>query len=88
MSIFKEPDCIKGKTCGSYVTSLLYFVSFGVLGGLVMINLFIAVILDTFADSLESQQKETKLQTVFVWSEIWSQVRENFLLSKGFLTEL
>ena len=39
-----------------------------------MLNLFIAVILDTFSDSLESQKKEADLWSVFVWSEIWSQV--------------
>merc|ERR1719203_2100594 len=47
-------DCpyIPGETCGSAFAATAYFFSFGLFGALVMINLFIAVILDTFEDSL------------------------------------
>jgi len=71
-----SPDC-QGPTCGNSFQAGMFFITFGVIGSLVMINLFIAVILDTFDDSLESQKKEKDLKSVFIWSEIWSQVDTN-----------
>jgi len=72
----KDPYC-HGPTCGSALASSIFFMSFGVIGTLVMINLFVAVILETFEDSLESRKQEKLLQSVFIWSEIWSQVDTN-----------
>merc|ERR1719464_2259389 len=70
----EDCPCTPGETCGSETAATIYFVSFGLFGSLVMINLFIAVILDTFEDSLQLQKKEKSLSSVFVWSAIWSKV--------------
>jgi hypothetical protein len=69
-------ECIAGKTCGNSVEATVYFISFLFIGSLVMINLFIAVILDTFADSLELQKREKDLSPV------------NFKISKKIISDI
>jgi len=61
---------------------ILYFVSFFLLGALVMVNLFIAVILDSFNSEKEAIAREQELKTIKVWRAIW---QEYDTTSKGTL---
>jgi len=51
----------------------VYFMSFFLVGALVMINLFIAVILDSFNEEQEAIQREQELKTIKVWRAIWQE---------------
>jgi len=50
-----------------------YFCSFFFLGALVMINLFIAVILESFEEEKEAMKREQDLKTIKVWRVIWQE---------------
>jgi hypothetical protein len=49
----------------------IFFMSFFLLGALVMINLFIAVILDSFNEEKEAMAREKDLKMIKVWRTIW-----------------
>jgi len=49
----------------------IYFMTFFVVGSLVMINLFIAVILDLFDEEQRNQEKMNKLWAVKEWTRVW-----------------
>jgi len=51
----------------------VYFMSFFLVGALVMINLFIAVILDSFNEEQEAISREQELKTIKVWRAIWQE---------------
>jgi len=51
----------------------VYFMSFFLVGALVMINLFIAVILDSFNEEQEAISREQDLKTIKVWRAIWQE---------------
>jgi len=51
----------------------IYFMSFFLVGALVMINLFIAVILDSFNEEQEAISREQELKTIKVWRAIWQE---------------
>ena len=53
--------------------SVLFFVTFGICGTLVMINLFIAVILDTYVDNVEMEQRVEKLSVIHEWIDAWKE---------------
>lgn len=57
-----------------YYGTLFYFLTFFVFGGAVLLNLFIAVILDTFADNTEEVEKEKFLKPVFMWRNTWEEL--------------
>jgi len=57
--------------CGNMVVSVIYFVLFTILGGLLLVNLFIAVILDTYKDNVDFQDKLTRLTVLEHWRECW-----------------
>jgi len=57
-----------------YYGTLIYFLTFFVFGGAVLLNLFIAVILDTFADNTEEVEKEKFLKPVFMWRNTWEEL--------------
>jgi len=46
--------------CGSMWQAIIFFVSFGICGTIVLSNLFIAVILDTYSDNIEFEKKKLK----------------------------
>jgi len=50
-----------------------YFISFFLVGALIMINLFIAVILDSFSEEQEALEREQELKTIKVWRAIWQE---------------
>ena len=62
--------------CGHLWQSVLYFVSFGIFGTLFMINLFVAVILDTYVDNVEFEKKMDKLIVLNEWIAIWKEYDE------------
>merc|ERR1719317_1801388 len=51
----------------------VYFISFFLVGALIMINLFIAVILDSFSEEQEALEREQELKTIKVWRAIWQE---------------
>jgi len=57
--------------CGNPALAAVYFLSFNVFGSLVLINLFIAVILEMFTEGVESQKQEKYLKSVHVWKFLW-----------------
>merc|ERR1719397_898212 len=76
---FQPPNCpleddpaLNGNTkCGDPSLAAVYFLTFNVFGSLVLINLFIAVILDMFTEGVESQKQEKYLKSVHVWKFLW-----------------
>eukprot|EP00736_Rhodelphis_marinus_P006678 Rmarinus@m.195 len=48
--------------CGSDISATLYFVAFQVAGGFIMLNLFIAVILENFADFDSNDETENNIE--------------------------
>ena len=50
----------------------IYFISFFVVGTLVAINLFIAVVLDSFSENEELFSREDKFRIIRIWRDIWS----------------
>merc|ERR1719317_1687253 len=85
----QPPDCpltevdenlhsINGNTkCGNPTLAAIYFLSFNVFGSLILINLFIAVILDMFTEGVESQKQEKFLESVHVWKFLWEDLDHN-----------
>ena len=57
--------------CGNRALATIYFVSFGIFGTLVMINLFIAVIIDTYFDNIEIDMKMKRLAEVCICDRIF-----------------
>ncbi|ETO22344.1 voltage-gated cation channel, partial [Reticulomyxa filosa] len=49
----------------------LFFISFFIFGTAVLINLFIAVVLDSFQENKDSFAREEKLETIKVWRDLW-----------------
>jgi len=56
-----ESDADFEYECGSMALSTIYFVLFTIFGTLMLVNLFIAVILDTYKDNVDFQNKLVKL---------------------------
>ena len=50
----------------------MYFMSYFVVGTLVAINLFIAVVLDSFSENEELFNREDKFKILQIWRDIWS----------------
>merc|ERR1740123_1955750 len=49
----------------------VYFTSFFIVGTLVLVNLFIAVILDVFDDNKSLVEKEDQIESLFSWRDEW-----------------
>merc|ERR1719295_635504 len=50
----------------------MYFMSYFVVGTLVAINLFIAVVLDSFSENEELFKREDQFEIISIWRDIWS----------------
>ena len=50
----------------------LYYLFFMLFGGLVMVNLFIAVILENFSESTMSDERDAMLSRIAQWSAVWA----------------
>jgi hypothetical protein len=71
-------DILDGNTeCGNKTVAAIYFLTFSVFCSLVLINLFIAVILDMFTQGVESQKQEKFLKSVHVWKFLWEDLDHN-----------
>jgi len=57
--------------CGKFAVAVIYFVLFTIFGGLMLVNLFIAVILDTYKDNVDFQDKLLRLDTLEAWRAVW-----------------
>jgi len=58
--------------CGSMALSIIYFVLFTIFGTLMLVNLFIAVILDTYKDNVDFQDKLEDLEVLKgEWHQVW-----------------
>ncbi len=64
----QEPFCSGGATCGNEILSSIYFNSFMIIGSLVMINLFIAVILENFSSDGDKDINDAIAEFRDVWS--------------------
>ena len=58
-------------TCGNPLTAVAFFISFVIIGSYVMLNVFIAVILDAFAEDQATDQMEFNQQNVDDFVEVW-----------------
>ncbi|ETO20852.1 hypothetical protein RFI_16355 [Reticulomyxa filosa] len=58
-------------TCGNFGLAILFFVSFSIFCTLIMVNLFIAVILDTYADNIDFEKRMETLEIANVWVNAW-----------------
>eukprot|EP00485_Elphidium_margaritaceum_P010070 CAMPEP_0202692280 /NCGR_PEP_ID=MMETSP1385-20130828/6693_1 /ASSEMBLY_ACC=CAM_ASM_000861 /TAXON_ID=933848 /ORGANISM="Elphidium margaritaceum" /LENGTH=1814 /DNA_ID=CAMNT_0049347777 /DNA_START=122 /DNA_END=5566 /DNA_ORIENTATION=+ len=82
--------------CGSMPWAVIYFVLFSIFGTFVLINLFIAVILDTYVDNVEFEKKLLDLELMHEWKANWREKektrfgtkRKPFLPIKDFITTL
>ncbi|ETO07378.1 sodium channel protein type 9 subunit alpha [Reticulomyxa filosa] len=59
--------------CGHFGLAVAYFVSFSIFGTLVMVNLFIAVILDTYSDNIDFEKRMVKLEPAAQWLSVWKE---------------
>jgi len=62
--------------CGNLALSTVYFVLFTLLGTFVMVNLFIAVILDTYTDNVAFEHKMVRLELLNAWKAQWRAEQE------------
>ena len=58
--------------CGMYKTSIVFFLSFAIIVSLVFLNLFIAIILEGFEDTLNNEEKLFNQETTDYFREKWA----------------
>jgi len=58
---------------GNPSVAVIYFVVFQVGVAFVMINLFIAVILENFEESNQEEKGDSRLETIHGWAAVWNQ---------------
>ena len=69
-----KPDGTPGADCGSYIMSLLFFTSFNVFMGLIMMNVLVSVFLENF-DEIEEQEGFIINQTqIDKFQQIWTEL--------------
>ena len=68
--------------CGKPVAAVFFFISFGIFGTIVMLNLFIAVILDTYMDTNAFEAKMEKLDCIEEWISVWKESETKHLKKK------
>lgn len=64
-------ECRATDSCGSDLAPL-YFIAFMVVGALVMVNLFIAVILENFSNSGDDDIDDVTMDKIQKWADSWS----------------
>ena len=65
-----EPLNIMG--CGNRFLASIYFLSFMVMVSFIFLNLFIAIILESFDTSMDEEGLKVGDDTLSVFNEIWS----------------
>lgn len=68
--------------CGSMGWSVIYFVLFSIFGTFVLVNLFIAVILDNYVDNVEFEKKLVRLALLDDWREKWRNIEKELYKNK------
>jgi len=51
----------------------IFFMTFYFIGALILFNLFTAILLDTFGENKEDALQEEKLESVFMWRDLWKE---------------
>eukprot|EP00494_Astrolonche_serrata_P030218 UN30485 len=67
-----------GRECGEKGYSVAFFVTFGIFGTMVMINLFIAVILDVYKDNVELERNLQYLTPLEDWRAAWIETEKKW----------
>lgn len=76
---FCEPE---KKNCGSYLVAVIYLCSYLVISFLVIVNMYIAIILENFSQATEDEQQGLTQDDYVIFYEKW----ENYdLKAKGFI---
>lgn len=71
----RPPYCLNDDSCGTPFAPL-FFVSFSVISAMVVMNLFIAIILDNFSTTMRMDQSQLTMADLHRYTEIWSQFDE------------
>tara|TARA_B110001450_G_C17556841_1_gene455028 strand:+ start:43 stop:555 length:513 start_codon:yes stop_codon:yes gene_type:complete len=79
---FKEND-FTYLECGNEFVAYFYFISFMVIVSFVFLNLFVAIILESFNTSQDEEDLKIGQQTLDVFTEIWSKYDKK---GKGFIS--
>lgn len=66
-----EPLNIEG--CGSPMLATLFFISFMVIVSFIFLNLFIAIILESFESSQDDEGRKVGESTITIFNDFWSQ---------------
>jgi len=71
-TMVSEPYCSEAAgTCGSQAAPL-YFMSFTVVAAFVMTNLFLAIILDNFATTMQMDESQVTLSDLHRFADLWA----------------
>mmetsp|Transcript_22375 Transcript_22375/g.54652 ORF Transcript_22375/g.54652 Transcript_22375/m.54652 type:complete len:642 (-) Transcript_22375:252-2177(-) len=65
-------DCVESNGNCGFTYAPLYFVLFMVIGGLILVNLFVAIVLENFNHSIGSDSDKKRLEIVSLWRASWS----------------
>ena len=68
--------------CGNQLLAYIYFISFMIIVSFIFLNLFIAIILESFNTSQSEEGLKIGQQTLNVFSEVWSEFDKK---GKGFI---
>jgi hypothetical protein len=71
------PDCdpdVVGIACGAPLVAILYFVSFQLIGQFVMLNLFIAVVLENFHTTNEKRETSITPEMFNTFQDCWTSI--------------
>uniref|UniRef100_A0A7S3DJI7 Calcium-channel protein CCH1 n=1 Tax=Palpitomonas bilix TaxID=652834 RepID=A0A7S3DJI7_9EUKA len=76
--------------CGNIVVALIYFISFTFLGTFIILNLFIAVILDNFSEAVKNDNAALPKDNLQSFAEAWAEFDHNAnrLISREHLFDL
>jgi len=66
----EDPDCASKHTCGNPI-SPIYWVTFIVIGACVMLELFLAVILENFGNADDEMEFGEVLKQMELWRDVW-----------------
>eukprot|EP01062_Namystynia_karyoxenos_P001522 TRINITY_DN1051_c1_g1_i1.p1 TRINITY_DN1051_c1_g1~~TRINITY_DN1051_c1_g1_i1.p1 ORF type:complete len:2267 (+),score=738.59 TRINITY_DN1051_c1_g1_i1:119-6919(+) len=81
-TMVKPPDCNRSlilddgrevDECGLDWEAPIYYISFLLMAGFVLTNLFVAIILDNFATTMEIEQSNLRMHDLHSFTEIWSE---------------
>ena len=69
--LMNDKDCTKGVDCGNYSVAVLYLTSYLVISFLVVVNMYIAVILENFSQATEDVQQGLTPDDFDMYYEKW-----------------